>query len=107
MDVFLGAAPRRGDPGLERRVGPARGVDLGVRRPPAEQRVGRGEEHGEGQVDPHRRGERREDHRVTRSAAAPAAKAKAKAREAPRRFLGPEGREGDRFLRRGGARWSV
>ena len=82
VDVLLGAAPRRGEPGLERCVGAARGVDLDVRRPAAEQRVGRGEEHGEGQVEPHRRRERREDH----PAPAPAAAA-----EAPRRFLGPQG----------------
>jgi hypothetical protein len=62
VDVVLGASPRRGEPGLERRVGAARGVHVDVRRPAAEQRVGRGEEHGEGQVEPHRRGERRQDH---------------------------------------------
>jgi len=93
VDVLLGAAPRRGEPGLERRVGAARGVDLDVRRPAAEQRVGRGEEHGEGQVEPHRRRERREDHPAPAPAAA-----------APRRFLGPQG---GRLLRRGGAGWSV
>lgn len=74
VDVVLGAAPRGGEPGLERRVGPPRGVHLDVRRAAAQQRVGRGEEHGEGQVEPHRRGERRQDHRA------------ADGGEAPRRF---------------------
>lgn len=64
VDVLLGTAPRRSEPRLERRVGPARGVHLDVRWPATEQRVGRGEEHGEGQVDPHRRRERRQDHRA-------------------------------------------
>jgi hypothetical protein len=82
VDFLLGAAPRGAEPRLERSVGPARGIDLDVPRAAPEQRVDPGEEHGEGQVDAHRRRERREDHRA--------------------------GAGGSRmFLRRCGARWSV
>jgi hypothetical protein len=63
LDVLLGAAPRCTEPRLGRRVGAARGVDLDVRLAAAQQRVDPGEEHGEGQVDAHRRRERRQDHR--------------------------------------------
>lgn len=63
MDVLLGAAPRGAEPRLERRVRPARGVDVDVRRAAAQQRVGPGEEDGEGDVDAHRRRQRRQDHR--------------------------------------------
>lgn len=59
VDVVLGAAPRGGDPGLDRRVGAAREVDGDVRRAAAEEREDGGEQHGQAQVEPHRRRQRR------------------------------------------------
>lgn len=65
VDVVLGAAPRGDQPGLERgRVGAARGVDGDVGRAAAEERVGRGEQQRQAQVDAHRRRQRRHDHRA-------------------------------------------
>lgn len=64
VDVVLGEAPGGGDPGLERRVGAARAVDGDEGRAAAQEREGGDEQHGEAQVDAHRRGQRRHDHRA-------------------------------------------
>lgn len=64
VDVVLGAAPGGGEPGIARRIGAARGVDGDVSRAAAEEREDGGEQHGEAQVDAHRRRQRRHDHRA-------------------------------------------